>query len=91
MVEKDGHLIGALGLVQSRWWYNPATSFLTDRWFFVLPQFQHLGAATLLLAEAAVIGARAGIDIVINGHMRRRAKNVGNGIVFTHPTVIRAA
>jgi GNAT superfamily N-acetyltransferase len=84
----DGELVGTLGLTDARWWYNTQVGFFTDRWFFVLPAFQHLGVGTRLLAEAAVIGSQAGRDIVINGHLKRRAKSIGRGIVFTAPSVL---
>ncbi len=90
LVRKDGHLIGTLGLVKAQWWYNPAHGFLTDRWFFLLPQFQHSAAAVQLLAEAAAIASQSGLDLVINGHMRRRAKALGRGVIFTHPKVVVA-
>lgn len=88
MVKADGHLIGTLGLVKSQWWYNPEKGFLTDRWYFLLPQFHHSAAAAQLLGEASAIATQAGLDLVINGHMRRKAKALGRGVIFTHPIVV---
>lgn len=81
-----GHIIGSLGLIRTGWWYNQKSFFLTDRWFFVFPQFHHVGVAARLLAEAAVIGAHAEIPVVINGHMRK-GRGPGN-VYFTRPRVI---
>jgi GNAT superfamily N-acetyltransferase len=81
----DGHLIGVLGIIAVPWWYNRQFSFMADRFFFVLPQFEHLGVGARLLAEAKIIADQAGMDLVITGHLRRRS----NGVVFTRPNVHR--
>lgn len=89
MAELNGHLVGTMGVVRVPWWYgagderNPDDFFLTDRWLFALPQFQHAGVGTRLVAEAAAAAHAIGNEIIINGHMRRR----GNGLVFTRPHV----
>lgn len=76
-------LVGLLGLTKVDWWFNPAHSFLTDRWFFILPDLKFRGCATVLLAEAAAMAASSGLKVIINGHMRPR----GNGVLFTSPRV----
>lgn len=78
----DGYLVGLLGLTRAQWWYGPDT-FMTDRWFFVLPDLKFKGAATRMLAEAAAVAASSGQTVIINGHMRPR----GNNIYFTRPHV----
>jgi hypothetical protein len=83
----SGHIIGSLGLIMPRWWYNTKAGFITDRWFFCYPAFHHLGVGASLLAEADALGKRAGREVIINGHMKRRS----SGVSFTRPTVLGAA
>ena len=79
----NGELVGALGIIAVSWWYNKAFSFMTDRFFFTYPQLHHLGIGARLVAEAKIIADQAAMQLVVNGHLRRRS----NGVAFTHPTV----
>lgn len=82
MASFDDLLVGALGLVSTTWWYGHGR-FLTDRWFFTLPQLHHLGVAGRLQAEAQLIAKDSNMDLVINGKMRRRS----NRVAYTLPSV----
>jgi GNAT superfamily N-acetyltransferase len=81
---ENEHLVGSLGLTPGTWWYGHG-GFLTDQWFFIYPQFKHLGIGAQLLAEGAIIAQRSGVDLWINGHMRRRS---GHQVIFSRPIVI---
>lgn len=70
MAIKDGHLIGSLGLIQVPWWYNPAYSFFTERWDFVLPQFHNTGVGEMLYAEADSIALAAECEFINQGKIR---------------------
>lgn len=87
MAEKNGHLVGTLGLIRPVWWYG-LSHFLTDRWFFVIPTMTNQGIGAALLAEAAAIGFQSNLMLIINGKMHHRAKTLGNGVWFTQPLVI---
>jgi GNAT superfamily N-acetyltransferase len=66
-------LVGTIGLVQVPWWYNNASHFLTDRWFFVLPEHRNGLVAKVLLAEAAAVAEAAELPPpIINLKQRRR-------------------
>lgn len=82
--DKDGYLIGSLGLIRVPWWYNTKTHFLTNRWFSVWPQLKHLGVGVRLEAEAAVIGVKAGLPVVITSHAKRR-----KAAALTEPSFVR--
>lgn len=84
----NGEIVGALGLTKACWWYNNQVEFLTDRWFFVYPQFANCGVGAGLLGEASAMAVGVGMDIVINGKLKRRAQAVGRGLLFSQPTVI---
>lgn len=73
LAKKDGHLIGTLGLIAVPWWYNTKEKFLTNRWFSILPAFFHAGIGVKLEAEAAAIGYRTGLPVVIASHAKRRS------------------
>lgn len=81
----DGHLVGSLGIIRPAWWYNRAARFMTDRFFFVLPEFRHHVGGQMLV-EAHAIAADAGCPLIINGHQKRRR----NGLGFIKPTVLGA-
>lgn len=81
IAEKNGHLVGTLGLINVKWWYSKA-KFLTNRFFFVFPQFHHTGAAAMLLAEASAIAANAELKLVIISNAKRRKTAAGTSLYF---------
>jgi len=83
----DTHIIGSLGLLKTIWWYGP-TDFVTDRWFFVREEYHNRGVAAAMLGNVEAVATKFGVDCVINGHMRRRGRHAGRGILFTSPKLI---
>lgn len=80
-------VIGTLGIIQAKWWFNAQYSFFTDRWFFVDPAYHHLGVATMLQVQADLIARQSRIPLVINGKMRRKGH-----VYYTFPhTTLPAA
>lgn len=75
----DGKLAGAMGLMKVEWWYGH-DSFLTNRWFFILPDLKFKGVGARLLAEAKAIADQADLRLIIIGHKRARS----NGIHFAN-------
>lgn len=73
----DGKLAGVMGLMKVEWWYGD-DSFITNRWFFILPDLKFKGVGARLLAEAKIISTQADLPLVIIGHKRARS----NGIHF---------
>lgn len=66
----DGYLVGTLGIMKATWWYSQQ-EFLTDRWHFVLPQFQHGAVDKLLKAEARAIAQDAQLKFIDQGRLRQ--------------------
>lgn len=71
MLIRDGNLIGTMGIVNPTWWYGDA-GFLTDRWHFVLPEFDGTAASNMLMEEAKAVARLAGLDFLHNGKARER-------------------
>lgn len=83
----DGEiLIGTMGLIRPSWWYGDSV-FLTDRWHFVLPDYDGSPAAAALFQEAEMIARGAGLEFVHQGRMRERRP----GVYFMWPRVSRAS
>jgi GNAT superfamily N-acetyltransferase len=70
MAVQNGHLVGTLGLVECAWWYNPAYTYMADRWNFVLPQLRNGDVGRLLEAEAELIAREAGLEFINQGKIR---------------------
>jgi hypothetical protein len=70
-------MIGTIGIVNPAWWYNPAHTFMCDRWHFVLPQFRNTDVDRLMLEEADSIADAAGLEFIDFGRIRER-KRRGN-------------
>lgn len=75
MLVRDGHLIGTMGIINPTWWYGDG-AFLTDRWHFVLPEFDTTPEAELLLDEAIKIAAAAGLKFYHQGRIRQGKRGV---------------
>lgn len=71
MLIRDGMLIGTMGIINPIWWYGDA-GFLTDRWHFVLPEFDGTAASNTLMEEAKEIARLAGLEFLHNGKARER-------------------
>lgn len=79
----DGEtLVGTMGLMSTSWWYGDA-DFMTDRWHFVLPDYDGTAASQSLLDEAERIAAAAGLDFIHQGRMRERRP----GVYFMWPRI----
>jgi len=48
VAEKDGAIVGSVGLTMTQWWYSKDLLF-TDQWFFVHPAHRQHGLATRLV------------------------------------------
>jgi hypothetical protein len=72
IAKHDDHILGTLGLIRMNWWYNTKQKFLTNRFFFCLPQFKHLGVGTRLEQEAMAIGQELGLPVLIVSHTKQR-------------------
>jgi len=72
VARKDSHIIGVLGLVIMSWWYNTKAEFVTNRFFFVLPQFKHLGVGAQLEQEAMAFGKAFDLPVLIVSHTKQR-------------------
>lgn len=71
MLVRNGMLIGTMGIVNPTWWYGDA-GFLTDRWHFVLPEFDGTAASKMLMDEALAVAKLAGLEFLHNGKARER-------------------
>jgi|TARA_R110000803_G_scaffold27526_4_gene64334 GNAT superfamily N-acetyltransferase len=49
-VYKDNKLIGSIGAAPSEWWFSPE-QFISETWFYVLPEERSYAIAKKLLAE----------------------------------------
>lgn len=65
VVEKDGAIVGSIGLTLTQWWYSKDKLF-TDQWFFVHPDHRKFGLATRLLNFVKAVGDRRGLPVVIS-------------------------
>jgi hypothetical protein len=68
-------MVGTMGIINPTWWYGDE-GFLTDRWHFVLPEYDSTPDAGLLEDEAIRIADRAGIIFVHQGKARRGKRGV---------------
>lgn len=82
----DGEvLVGTMGLVRPTWWYGDG-EFLTDRWHFVLPDYDGTAGSQMLLDEAIEIARGAGLEFFHQGRARERRP----GVYFMWPRVTKA-
>jgi hypothetical protein len=86
MAECAGRLIGTLGLIHVPWWYAPKTSFMVDRWHFVLPQFRNGVVNRMLIAEADSIADAAGIEFIEQGPIREKRGSNKRLMIFPRST-----
>lgn len=82
MLVRDGRLIGTMGIINPTWWYGD-DGFLTDRWHFVLPDFDHTADSAMLLDEAVKIASAAGLKFYHQGRIRQGK----NGVMRLMPRV----
>jgi GNAT superfamily N-acetyltransferase len=76
-------LVGTLGLIQVPWWYNKGHYFLTDRWFFVLPEHRNGVIGKALLADAAVVAEASDLPPpIINLKQRRKDATGGPNVTY---------
>lgn len=75
MLIVDGRLVGTMGIINPTWWYGNG-GFLTDRWHFVLPEFDNTPASALLMDEAVKTAELAGLEFIHQGRVRQGKKNV---------------
>lgn len=82
MLVRDGRMIGTMGIINPTWWYGDG-AFLTDRWHFVLPEFDSTPESALLLDEAVKIAESAGLEFIHQGRVRQGK----NGVLRMMPRV----
>ena len=74
----DGdELIGGLGLVEFTIWYSSKT-MLSERFFFIRPEYRQGEALRLILREARAIAAASDVALTLtiaNAHKRRPPRN----------------
>lgn len=75
MLMKGDLMVGTMGIINPVWWYSDE-GFLTDRWHFVLPDYDDTPDAGLLLDEAIKIAETAGIIFIHQGKARRGKKGI---------------
>ena len=75
MLIADGRLVGTMGIINPTWWYGDIP-FLTDRWHFVLPEFDSTEHSELLLDEAIKIADAAGLKFYHQGRIRQGKRGV---------------
>lgn len=71
MAMRGDLLVGTLGLIQARHWWNEKVRFVANRFFFALPG---LGAGRLLLKEAIGIAEGSGLELQIYDEANGRLK-----------------
>lgn len=89
MAIRDGIMVGTIGLMAPKWWYNKKASFMTDRWYAILPQYRHTQVENMLLTEAQKTAQAAGLELIINGKSRER-KLGDRPIVYQLSTVLKS-
>jgi hypothetical protein len=67
MAMRGNLMVGTLGVINPRFWWNPALGFFASRWFFTIPG-QH--AAKPLLSEAKSVAIGAGLELHIYNEAR---------------------
>lgn len=75
MLMKGDLMVGTMGIINPTWWYGDE-GFLTDRWHFVLPEYDNTPDAALLEEEAIKIGEIAGIRFIHMGRARRGKRGI---------------
>jgi GNAT superfamily N-acetyltransferase len=83
MAIEDGMLVGVLGVMTADWWYAHST-FLTDRFFFVVDDWKNKGTGKALEDEALGVARELNVNLIINGKMRRKG-DVIYTLPRTHP------
>lgn len=73
MAMDEGDLVGALCLAKSDFWYSD-DAFLSDLFFFVLPQHRGGEAMPALIAAAEQIGAAADLQVILTINNPRRLR-----------------
>ena len=64
IVEDDGKLIGTIGLNKTSPWYSDA-EYLTDGWFYVLPQYRKKGVAGILIEAAKDYAKEKSLPLIV--------------------------
>jgi hypothetical protein len=71
VAEGGGVIIGVLGLVKARWWYNHSAEFLIDRFFFCTEETRNSGVGRALKTEAEKIAMDLRCPVIINGKLKK--------------------
>ena len=82
MVMIGDALVGTMGIINPVWWYGDE-GFLTDRWHFVLPQYDGTAISQALLDEAVKIANGAGVRFYHQG----RPRLAKNGVYYMWPRI----
>lgn len=75
MLMNGDMMVGTMGIINPVWWYGDE-GFLTDRWHFVLPEYDSTPDADLLIDEAIKIAEIAGIIFIHQGRARPGKKGI---------------
>lgn len=78
-------LVGTMGIINPTWWYGN-DGFLTDRWHFVLPEYDGTPASEALMAEAIEVAKGADLEFFHQG----RARRAKNGVYRMWPRIYPA-
>lgn len=82
MAERDGVLIGSLGLEIGECWYGDG-QVLIDLWFYTLPTERGGLTARVLMREAAAVAGELGLVALITVNNPRRSTARSHGRVAT--------
>jgi hypothetical protein len=69
MAMRGDKLVGTIGLINPKFWWNTKIGFLTNRWFFTLPGSK---SGKSLLAEARAIAQASELELHIIDENRGR-------------------
>lgn len=84
MAVHNGIMVGTMGIIKPTWWYGDG-EFLTDRWHFVLPSFQHTPTSDALFNEAKEIASMAGLTFIHQGKIRGAKQGVARMMPRAYP------
>lgn len=84
MAVHNGIMVGTMGIIKPTWWYGDG-EFLTDRWHFVLPAFDHTPTSAALMDEAKQIANLAGLQFIHQGKIRGVKQGVARFMPRNYP------
>jgi len=64
VMNDEGRLVGSLGLHRTSPWYSDS-EYLTDGWFYVLPEYRKTGVGKMLIDEAKKFADQIKLPLII--------------------------